>query len=59
VGGMLAAAVARRGRRRCKHRQRRGTDHVMLIGGSRGVGWFRGVGSHGGGNAAASRTIVQ
>lgn len=59
VGGMLAAAVARRGRWRRKHRQRRGIDHIMLFGGGCRVGWFGGVGSHGGGHAAASRAVVQ
>lgn len=58
---MLAAtaAVARCGRRRREHRKRRGTDHVVLVGGGRGVGRLRRVGSHGGGPAAASRAVVQ
>lgn len=54
-----AAAVARRGRWRCEHRKRRGTDHVVLVGGGRGVGRLRRVGSHGGGPAAAGRAVVQ
>jgi len=61
VRGLLAAAagVARRGRRRCEHRQRSGTDHVVLVGGGLGVGRLRRVGSHGGGPAAAGRAVVQ
>jgi len=61
VSGLLAAAaaVARRGRRRREDGQRRGTDHVVLVAGGRGVGRLRGVGSHGRRPAAAGRAVVQ